>query len=43
MIDMTPSPKTYIRMLKVIINGSPIEEDVSWAEEELIKWREIHD
>tara|TARA_A100001201_G_scaffold136198_1_gene125017 strand:- start:67 stop:198 length:132 start_codon:yes stop_codon:yes gene_type:complete len=42
MIDMKPSPKVYMRMLKVIINDSPIEEDVSWAEEELKRWRKIH-
>tara|TARA_R100001510_G_C7594140_1_gene162877 strand:- start:58 stop:189 length:132 start_codon:yes stop_codon:yes gene_type:complete len=42
MIDMTPSPKVYMRILNVIINDSPIEEDVCWAEEELKRWRKIH-
>tara|TARA_R100000458_G_C8230145_1_gene212089 strand:+ start:740 stop:871 length:132 start_codon:yes stop_codon:yes gene_type:complete len=42
MIDMKPSPKVYMRMLQVIINDSPVEEDVSWAEEELKRWRKIH-
>ena len=40
MIDMEPSPKVYMRMLEVIINDSPIEEDVSWAKEELKKWKD---
>lgn len=42
MIDLTPSPKTYMKILSVIINDSPIEEDVAWAKEELERWRKIH-
>mgnify|MGYP003115593939 CR=1 FL=1 len=43
LIDITPSKRNYMRMLEVIIDGSPIEEDVAWAEEELQRWRKIHD
>jgi len=41
-VDLTPSPKLYMKMLSVIINDSPIEEDVSWAKEELERWRKLH-
>lgn len=35
MIDLTPSKKAYIRMLKVIIELSTNDDDKSWAESEL--------
>ena len=41
-VDLTPSPKVYMKMLSVIIDDSPIEEDVSWAKEELERWRKLH-
>ena len=42
MIDFAPSPRGYMKILSVIINDSPIEEDVTWAKEELERWRKIH-
>ena len=36
-VDLTPSKKGYIRMLKLIISDSPNKEDVKWCKAELKK------
>ena len=37
MIDLTPTKKEYIRVLKFIISESPNKEDVDWCKTELEK------
>jgi hypothetical protein len=37
MIDLTPTKKQYIKCLKVIIQGSKIEEDREWALGQLVE------
>jgi hypothetical protein len=37
MIDLTPTRKSYISMLKIVIRNSKNKEDVEWAMEELTR------
>lgn len=35
MADLTPTKTGYIRMLYLVIENSPVEEDVEWCKNEL--------
>lgn len=40
-MDLTPSPREYRRLLRLVINESPVADDVAWATRELDRVRGV--